>query len=299
MGMGTETPLIDDAALLHKYVHERSDAAFETLMQRHAKLVYSAALRQTADTHLAEDVTQAVFIVLSRKAATLSSNAVLSAWLLTTTRLTVVNLRRQRDLRLRIEHETATMADTTSAPLLAACGFVAPGIAPPLDEAIAGLNDADRTAVVLRFFEHCSLGDVGKRLGISPGAAEKRVARAVEKLRRMFARRGVTLSALVLASLLTEHTLHAMPAALAASLPAAVASAKAGVQLSPALAYANTAIKVITMTHMKQLAVCAILFLSLGLAGGSLLTRLAAPAPSVMDAAQADAAPHPEAAARH
>src|SRR5260221_10857152 len=94
--MGTTEIAMNDAELLRQFGQDRSDAAFGALMQRHAGLVYSAALRQTGDAHLAEDVTQAVFIVLSRKAAALSPNVILSAWLLTTTRLTVVNLRRQQ-----------------------------------------------------------------------------------------------------------------------------------------------------------------------------------------------------------
>jgi RNA polymerase sigma factor (sigma-70 family) len=259
---------MDDAILLNQFVRERSDAAFEALMRRHAGLVYSAALRQTSDPHLAEDVTQAVFIVLSRKAATLSSHAVLSAWLLTTTRLTIINLRRQQALRRRVEQTSAAMGETIQMP-------AGPDdwshVAPLLDETIAELNEADRAAVVLRFFEQCSLADVGKSLGVSAGAAEKRVARALDKLRRSFARRGVSIAGFALAALLTEHAVSAAPAALSAALPATVAAANAGVHGSTALATANTIIKVMAMTHAKQLALCALFFLSVGVAGGSAL----------------------------
>src|SRR5260221_11892068 len=107
--MGTTEIAMNDAELLRQFGQDRSDAAFGALMQRHAGLVYSAALRQTGDAHLAEDVTQAVFIVLSRKAAALSPNVILSAWLLTTTRLTVINLRRQQAQRRRVEQASASM----------------------------------------------------------------------------------------------------------------------------------------------------------------------------------------------
>src|SRR5436190_18285447 len=97
----------DDYLLLQRYAREHSDAAFETLMQRHVDLVYSSALRLTSDAHMAEDVTQAVFIVLSRKASQLKSNVVLPAWLLSVTRLTASNARRDRNRQRKHDQETA------------------------------------------------------------------------------------------------------------------------------------------------------------------------------------------------
>src|SRR5690349_15803372 len=127
----------DDYQLLQKFIREKSDAAFETLMRRHADLVYSSALRQTADAHLADDVTQAVFIILAQKAPTLSARTVLPAWLLTVTHFTACNARREKAARQRIEHRAAIMNPAPAAAQTPDPDW--PRVAPFLDEALAEL----------------------------------------------------------------------------------------------------------------------------------------------------------------
>src|SRR5437764_6100437 len=83
----------DDTALLRDFVDMRSERAFALLVERHIHLVYAAARRQVrGDPHLAEDVTQAVFIVLARRAASVRGGGVLPAWLLSVTRHTAANV---------------------------------------------------------------------------------------------------------------------------------------------------------------------------------------------------------------
>src|ERR1043165_5444746 len=107
---------MEDVDLLKAYVQNRSDSAFDELMRRHVDLVYTAARRCVADAHLAEDVTQAVFIVLSRKAASLPHDVILPAWLLHVTRLTASNAVRQRRNQTRLERKAASMSSGTIEP---------------------------------------------------------------------------------------------------------------------------------------------------------------------------------------
>src|SRR5687768_14587167 len=99
----------DDSTLLTEYVRGRAEPVFRRLVQRHIDLVYSAALRQVRDPHLAEDVTQAVFIVLARKAHTIRHEAALAGWLLSTTRYVAATANRARARRRRHEQKAAAM----------------------------------------------------------------------------------------------------------------------------------------------------------------------------------------------
>ncbi len=211
--------MLDDLELIRKYAAEGSDDAFRTIVERHIGLVYSAALRQVRDPHLAEEVTQAVFVVLARKAGSLKSGTLLVGWLFRTTRFVAARAVRDRQLRQLREQEAAQMEHCLSASNHDAAWQE---VAPTLDEAIAKLGETDRHAVLLRFFEKKELKEVGRALGSSEDAAKKRVSRALEKLRAFLVRRGITLSTVTLAGALVENSVHAAPAALSASTLAAV-----------------------------------------------------------------------------
>src|SRR3954469_14646450 len=98
----------DDSQLLARYVEHVDQAAFAALARRHAGLVYSAARRQLRDADLAHDVTQVVFLVLAKKAATIRPSTVLSAWLLKATRYTASNMSKSEFRRRRREQEAAS-----------------------------------------------------------------------------------------------------------------------------------------------------------------------------------------------
>ncbi|MEI6236453.1 MAG: sigma-70 family RNA polymerase sigma factor [Planctomycetota bacterium] len=262
---------VDDDTLIRQYTQGKSDSAFETLCGRHVNLVYSAAMRKTGDTHLAEDVTQAVFVVLARKASTLNSGTVLPAWLLSTTRLIANNARRQRagqrkiaEVAMRTNRQSVT-ADATW-----------DDIAPLLDDALDGLSSDDRSAVVLRFFQNASFDSVAGTLGISSETARKRVERALEKLRRILLSKGVGVGAVALAAVISEQAVQAAPASLAATIPVALASAQAGVHLSPATMLAKGALKTMAIGMAKKTAVMAAAAVVFMLLGGVTTTWISA-----------------------
>ena len=236
-----------DAQLLREYARSGSEAAFRELVARHANLVYSAARRQVEDAEMAKDIAQSVFIDLARKAransTVCSGEAGLAPWLYLSTRY--ASLRRLRDDRRRKnrEREAMELLDTGSDPQAAW-----DRVRPVLDEAMAELGEQDRRALLLRFFNNQDLRSVGRTLGVSENAAQKRLARALEKLREGLARRGTSTSAATLAIALTGNAVQIAPAGFAASAGLAAASTTTGLTT---LFY-----KIMALTKFQTGAVC-------------------------------------------
>jgi RNA polymerase sigma factor (sigma-70 family) len=253
----------DDRALLRQFVEQQSDAAFAALVARHVNLVYSVALRQVDAPHQAEEITQAVFIVLARKAGQLRHDRALANWLFQTTRLTAKNYMRSEIRRQRREQE-AYMQSTLNEP----GGDVWPRIAPLLDAAVEALGETDRRAIVLRFYEGQKLRAVGAALGTSEDAAEKRVNRALEKLRSYFGKRGIAVPAAALAAAVSAHSVQAAPPGLAAATAAALSGT-----LAPTAALI-AATQTIAMTTLQKIAVTVALTVTIG--SGLYAARLAA-----------------------
>ena len=208
----------DPATLLRDFLATRSEAAFSALVRSQIDLVYSAACRICAgDTHFAEDITQTVFADLAHKAARLPHDIVLSAWLYRHTFFVASSMIRTERRRRAREQEAVAMNATheTAEPDWAL-------LAPHLDEAMNALAEADRRALVLRYFDKLDLRAVGERLGVSEDTAQKRVARALERLKTRFAKKGVSVSLTALASGLLAHAVSAAPAVLAAQTASAV-----------------------------------------------------------------------------
>jgi RNA polymerase sigma factor (sigma-70 family) len=214
----------NDAELLSSYATQRSEEAFATLVERNVSLVYSCALRQTRDSHLAEEVTQAVFIILARKAGSLGRSTVLAAWLCRTAHFAACNALKAEHRRRHREQEAYMQSNLNETDPAAW-----EKIAPSLDEAVAQLGEADRNAVVLRYYEQRPLEDVGRAMGTNADTAQKRVSRALEKLRKFFMKRGVVLSVTAIAGAVSANSLQAAPAGLAQTVSAVTLAKSAAV----------------------------------------------------------------------
>ena len=217
----------EDSALLRQYAETNSQEAFSALVSRHVNLVYSVALRRVGNPHRAEEITQAVFIILAKKAGALRHDRALSSWLFQTTRLTASNFIRSEMRRHRREEEAYMQSVLDEAGT-----GIWPRIAPLLDDAVAGLREKERQAIVLRFYEGRNLREVGLALGASEAAAEKRVSRALEKLRKFFTKRGVDSTAATIAETISANSVQAAPVALAKAVTVVAAAKGAAVAIS-------------------------------------------------------------------
>jgi RNA polymerase sigma factor (sigma-70 family) len=188
---------------LQRYV-EGDQRAFAELVAAHVDTVYGAALRQVRSPELAEEVVQAVFIILARRASTLDRETILPAWLHRTAFYTARNTIKQAARRRR--HERRAAAGEAFGEDRTAGGPTWQRLSPALDAGVANLREADRQAIVLRFFQRQSLAEVGRTMGISEDAAQMRVSRAVGRLRAFFVRAGVTLDTCSLANVIWTNT---------------------------------------------------------------------------------------------
>jgi len=210
-----------DRQLLDQYIDHGVEDAFTELVRRHLPLVYSAALRQVRSAHLAEEISQSVFADLARSGKHLTANTALGAWLYQVTRRTAIDLiRRETRRQLREERAQELSVMNSDIPQWKE-------IEPLLEEAMDSLDEADRTAVVLRFFQGKSLREVGEATGSSENAAQKRVTRSVERLQQFFATNGITVSASALAAALSANSVDAVPLALTTSIAATALQAAA------------------------------------------------------------------------
>ena len=184
--------MMDDSILLRNYLAERSQAAFTELVQRHLPFVYRSALRQTeGNSALAEELTQATFVLLARKATSLMKHPTLAGWLHTTVYFAASEAKRSERRRRKHEQEATRMSELTELP-----GTDAPSpdwsrVQPLLDETLLRLDPRDRDAIILRFLENRPFGEIAARLAVKEDAARMRVNRALARLRDLLGARGI------------------------------------------------------------------------------------------------------------
>lgn len=262
-----------DQELLRAFVERRDERAFGQIVERYLRLVYAAARRQVGgDAHAAEDVAQAVFIILARKAATVRDGTMLAGWLVSTARLVAKSAARGEARRRRHVQRVADMTSRSQS------NPAAPGndddddlqlmlVDRNLDDALARLGEADRTAVTLRYLQGMSMREVAEAMGTSEPAANKRVTRAVAKLRELFRRRGLMIAPTMLTTSLLRQAEVVLPQQVSGPAIAAAALEAARVGAAGATAAGALAHAVIASAAMSRLAAVAAALAALLLLG--------------------------------
>lgn len=204
-----------DADLLSTYLVQRSDEAFVRIVDQYTPMVYQIALRVLDSPHDAEDVTQATFIVLMRKAGTLKRTTHLGGWLFRTAEWTArrhLQARARREKHERQVVRTPTEADPGSSLRTAS---------PLVDRAIASLPEGQRDVLVLRYFLGMSERETAEAMGLKRSTVAVRHARALAKLRdRLCAKDGPALPTTVLMTWLAGLSARGAPLELVSSTKA-------------------------------------------------------------------------------
>jgi len=245
---------MSDLELLDQYAQENRQEAFAALLDRHLKLVYSAALRQVRSPELAEEVAQSVFADLARSAGKLAPQTIVTAWLYQVTRRTAIDVVRResrRQLREQIAVDMTNMNSNSSEWT---------AIEPLLDEAMEALDPPDRSAILLRYFEDKSLREIGQALGTSEDAAQKRVSRALDQLREFFFKRGRAVGVGGLAAVISANAVQSAPAGLQAAILTSAAISGAGAPIAGTIGITKT----LAMTTLQKTLVGATLAAAVG-----------------------------------
>jgi RNA polymerase sigma factor (sigma-70 family) len=260
---------------LRRFAENGDHEAFSRIVHRYVHIVYTFCVRQLGDRHLAEDVTQAVFILLARKASSLREGVVLCGWLFDAARYCCQNARRTAGRRARREAEAA-QARRECSPMTDET-LEQQELHASLHTAIAQLTARARNVLLLRYFEQRSFPEIASLLNISEDAAKHRVGRAVENLRRIL-RADIALSAAVGGHLPEWMELHALLKA-SSALEQAVAAAAGGSAGSAPATIAAAAAAQMSWAKLQLLAVMAgVMLLALG--GAFLLAPGTQPAPA-------------------
>lgn len=203
---------ITDQDLLRKFRDNRCEASFRQLVDRHLKMVFSVAYRVSGERGLAEEIAQSTFAKLADSDA---KPDVVAGWLYHTARNLALTTVRSESRRKQREQLAVTMELNEPTP---------DQLTEHLEPALEQLGPEERDVLVLRFFEERNLRDVGAELGLSEDAARMRVNRALEKLRSVFGKLGITGTTTWLATALPTSASAAVPTSLGSTITTTVLS---------------------------------------------------------------------------
>ncbi|MGZ4973581.1 MAG: RNA polymerase sigma factor, partial [Limisphaerales bacterium] len=161
-----------------------------------------------------------------RKASTLGADTILPAWLYRTTRYATANALKIQCRRRAREHEAYMQSALQPAADASpdADEILWKQLAPHLDDAMDKLPERDRAGVILRYFENRPWREIAELMQMTEDAAQKRVSRALEKLRVVFTKRGLTLTTALIASAVSANSAHATPIGTVKTLSAVAAT---------------------------------------------------------------------------
>jgi RNA polymerase sigma factor (sigma-70 family) len=232
---------VSDGILLNRFINLRDEDAFASLVERHGPLVMGVCCRMLKDIHDAEDVFQATFLVLVRKARSIAKPECLAPWLYGVAYRTAM---RARSLAAKRRFHECQAAE--SQHLEIDMDFIWRDLRPILDEEIHRLPHSYQAPLVLCYFAGKTKEETARILGLPVGTVSSRLARAREKLRVRLTRRGLALSAGLFAGTLSSH---ALAASVSISLIEATTKAGLALALGQGLAGSLVSMKVISLTQ--------------------------------------------------
>ena len=271
--MGPEAADID---LLRRYARSGDQSAFAEVVRRRVDLVYSAAARRVGDRHLAEDVTQAVFLILSRKAGSIGLHTPLAGWLLRTVRYAAANAVKIEARRRRHERKAGASMNNGLCSANPSEVLIWQEIAPQLDDAVLKLPSADRDAILMRYFEGRNTRELAGAFGVSEDAAKQRVSRAIERLRKRLCGSDIAIPSAAFTALISELAVRSAPAAVTTGV---IGIGGAGVAASAGSVIAKGALAMMTWTKVKACAAALAVAAMLGTGGTMLMNQAVAQAP--------------------
>jgi RNA polymerase sigma factor (sigma-70 family) len=265
---------VPDQQLLDRFARQRDEAAFEALVQRHGPLVLGVCRRVLHNWHDAEDVFQATFLVLARKASSISKQASVGSWLYQVAYHMALKARKQASNRQRRARQTARrdqadpLAEVTGRELLAV-----------LDEELQNLAECERSPLVLCYLEGKTRDEAARLLSCSQSTLNRRIEHAKDRLRGRLAQRGVALSLALLVAGLTQTATsagvsHTLAFSTVQAVLASVSGKTAGVASAAATALAEGTLRAMSAAKLK-LAIAVVLAVGLVALGAIALTHTA------------------------